>query len=673
MPNRKAVAEKLNIDPHMPDDIIFERIAAAFQLPDDWTKEELHHVLAETIRIQCEENEMQKNIRGNLEKQISLLTEMNQKAQDECIEYKNTLEELRNSTQPMLEQFQNIREENKGLKIFNEELLRQNRYLTEQLSKMKSGMFGVRSEKMGHLLEQLLDEDETEDPLDEDSVSEEKGQAHAAVRIKGKTQQRRKKEKGFRNRNLEGLPVQAVYEYDIDLLNETYGEGNWRFTGWKEHRTVEFVRACTYVKAVYTPVISYGLEHSMETVYYEGSMFPKSLASPSLLANIIMDKFCMYVPVYRMEHDINRYGFQLSRQTISNWIMKAAELFFTPIYLHMMSILSRYPYQQCDETTWRVVRDTRGPGKKSYFWVHRSSELLKGSPPIILYELEPTRSEGHLEKYFKEVFAEGSGKIHLTSDAFSAYPSLEENHSETIESCGCFSHARRRGANALKLLNVKKTEELSSLPEVSYINKIAAIYAEENKLKEMSAEERLVHRQKEVKPRVDEFFDYLRTLDTSDATYSSTFKDAVEYALNQEKYLRRFLDDGNIPIDDNACERSVKSLVLLRKNCLFSNTFSGGYACGIILTLIETAKANDADPYWYIQYILETVPSRYYSGKSDEGLEQMMPWSEEYHRYAKEQQSKMLDRCAPAGNEKPSTPRKKAIGTVSVANPACYA
>ena len=664
MPNRRAVAEKLNIEPNMPDDIIFKRIAAAFQLAsqetDDYSKDELVSVLLETIRIQSEETELQRKICVNLERQNSLSGERARKAEDECIEYKNILEELRKSTQPMMEQFQHIQDENKGLKAANEELLRQNKQLTEQISKMKSEMFGSSSEKMENLIEQVLDEDEAEDPLDEDCDSEEKESDQKAHHIKENRPQRRRKEKGFRDRNLKGLPVQTIYDYDIDQLNERYGEGNWRFVNWKGHRTVEFIRAATYVKVVYTPVISYGLEHSIETLYYEGSMFPKSLASASLLTNVVMDKFCMYVTTYRMENDINKYGFRLSRQTMSNWIIKAADLFFLPVYLFLKSLLSSYPYQQCDETTWRVIRDKRGSGKKSYFWVHRSSELQKERPPIILYELEPSRSGKHLEKYFREVFLECYGKIHLTSDAFSAYPSLEENHSETIKSCGCFSHARRRGANALKLLSGKTAEEdLSSLPEFNFINKIAGIYTEESKLKELSAEERLLRRQENIKPLVDDFFEYLRTLDISDPSYSNTFKDAVEYTLNQEKYLRRFLDDGNIPIDDNACERNVKSLVLLRKNCLFSNTFGGGYACGIIMTLVETARANDADPYWYIQYLLETMPSRYYRGRENENLEQMVPWSEEYHRYEEEQKRKMLDRTAPPGNEKPKTPRKK--------------
>lgn len=664
MPNRRAVAEKLNIEPNMPDDIIFKRIAAAFQLAsqetDDYSKDELVSVLLETIRIQSEETELQRKICVNLERQNSLSGERARKAEDECIEYKNILEELRKSTQPMMEQFQHIQDENKGLKAANEELLRQNKQLTEQISKMKSEMFGSSSEKMENLIEQVLDEDDVEDPLDEDCDSEEKESDQKAHHIKENRPQRRRKEKGFRDRNLKGLPVQTIYDYDIDQLNERYGEGNWRFVNWKGHRTVEFIRAATYVKVVYTPVISYGLEHCIETLYYEGSMFPKSLASASLLTNVIMDKFCMYVTTYRMENDINKYGFRLSRQTMSNWIIKAAELFFMPVYLHLLSLLSRYPYQQCDETTWRVIRDKRGPGKKSYFWVHRSSELQKERPPIILYELEPSRSGKHLEKYFREVFLESLEKICLTSDAFSAYPSLEENHSETIESCGCFSHARRRGANALKLLSGKTDEEdLSSLPEFNFISKIAGIYIEENKLREMNAEERLHHRHESVKPLADEFFDYLRTLDVSNPSYSNTFKDAVQYTLNQEKYLRKFLDDGNIPIDDNACERSVKAVCLLRKSCLFSNTFRGGYACGIIMTLVETAKANDADPYWYIQYLLEKMPSRYYSGREYKDLDQMVPWSEEFHCYEEEQKRKMLDRTAPPGNEKPKTPRKK--------------
>ena len=148
------------------------------------------------------------------------------------------------------------------------------------------------------------------------------------------------------------------------------------------------------------------------------------------------------------------------------------------------------------------------------------------------------------------------------------------------------------------LLILKTDEQIRELREVKAVNLIAEIYIEENALKELSADERHELRQKIVRPKVNAFFDYIKAIDVDAQLVSEKLKDAVQYALNQEDCLRQFLKDGNIPIDNGACERSVRPATQFRRNSLFSFTESGAEVAAVIFTLIETAKANGADPYY---------------------------------------------------------------------------
>ena len=167
-----------------------------------------------------------------------------------------------------------------------------------------------------------------------------------------------------------------------------------------------------------------------------------------------------------------------------------------------------------------------------------------------------------------------------------------------------------------------------------------------------------MRRKKEVLPKVNAFFAFIRTIYMGNPLVSDKLRDAVQYALNQEENLRKFLDDGNIPLDNGACERSVRPVAQFRRNSLFSFTASGAEVMVVIFTLIETAKANLADPYYYLKYLLEQMPQHLY----DQGTEYMpdlMPWSQRYRCYEVEEKENLVKTQAPPGNEKPRTPRKR--------------
>jgi hypothetical protein len=220
---------------------------------------------------------------------------------------------------------------------------------------------------------------------------------------------------------------------------------------------------------------------------------------------------------------------------------------------------------------------------------------------------------------------------------------------------GCFMHARRRFANALQVVDISGMTEaaVNSLPETKAIQLIAEIYMQENPLKEQSPDERHLRRQSDVRPKVDAYFDFIHSFDLKDPALSATFRDAVSYSVNQETYLRQFLEDPHIPIDNGFCERSFKNLCVGRRNWLFSNTPDGARASTIIYSMIETARRNDANPLLYLKYLLEETPAYLDLPANSKLLEELMPWSSKYRKYEEEELRKALEALPAESQEKP--------------------
>ena len=335
---------------------------------------------------------------------------------------------------------------------------------------------------------------------------------------------------------------------------------------------------------------------------------------------------------------------------MSGWIVYACLELFLPVYEYMAAELRKCKYQQCDETTYLVIHDGRGAGAKSYIWTHRTSELMDG-PAIIVYCYEKSRSADHLRSFY----AGQTEKFYLTSDAYIGYPSFADEMDGIVVLCGCLMHCRRKFVEALAVLNTKglTDEQILSLPETRGILLSGEIYDADEPLKTLSASERLEKRQTDVKEKVDDFFNFVHSFDLNDPSLSEKLKTALQYSINQESRLRMFLEDGNIPIDDGATERSIRPIAQGRRNYLFSNTISGAQSTVIASSLIETARANGADPYYYLQYLLEKLPALI-TNKDRSFLPDMMPWADKYREHETSIKQKVINSwIAPPGNEKP--------------------
>lgn len=456
-------------------------------------------------------------------------------------------------------------------------------------------------------------------------------------------------------RSLDKLPQQLIYDLDIEKLNEQYGEGQWRIAYWHSHRVLMKQDTPYYTKVTYTPVLSVGLEHDLFTIPYMNPLIDKSFVSYTIIADILYRKFVLGLPFYRQARDYMMQDIALIKQTIISWVNTLVPDICTEVHEYMTQLLIGYKYTQSDETFIQVNKDGYGPGHKSFLWVHTSSELLD-CPPIIVFCYELTRGTDHLRNYFQEFLG------YITCDAYVSYQVLENESDGKIQATGCLMHCRRYFAEAFFVRNVAdmNDEELESLPETKALLLIREVYQEENNLKEMTAKERLAARRELVAPKLDAFFTYVHSLDDSGEVFTDRMKKAIQYAVNQENSLRRFLTDGNIPCDNGHVERIIRSYSIGRANWLFADTIDGAKVNAIMYSIVETAKANHVNVQYYLQYLFDQIPLR--RARGDKGfMTDMMPWSEAYREYEKErhrQQQTLFGQLFPRP-DRPHTPRKK--------------
>ena len=425
---------------------------------------------------------------------------------------------------------------------------------------------------------------------------------------------RKPKQKGKKDKDLANIPVIRIDHYmSEEQLTKEFGADGWKQLPDAVSKRYRFVPAKVEVEEHHIGVYVSKKEDRIVKAKHPKGLLHGSLVSPSLAAAIINGKYVNAVPLYRLEQEFIRYGLSISRQNMANWCIRLGEEYFAVLYDYLHKELYSQPVIQADETPFLINKDGRKAGSKSYMWVYRSGHLYQDKQ-IVLYDYRPTRNASHPREFLKDY----SGIC--VTDGYQVYHTLEKEKEE-LTIAGCWVHSRRRFDEALKTIPKSAQKDSESY---LLMKQIQAIYREEGKLKELSCEERLQQRQLVVKPLVDAFFAYLKNLNISK---KDKLGDAVNYTLNQEHYLRVFLENGDVPIDNNASERSIRSFCIGKKNWQMIDTINGAKASAIIYSIVETAKANNLKPYDYIQYILEEIP-KHMDDTNRSFLENLLPWSQ---------------------------------------------
>ncbi|COI10843.1 transposase [Streptococcus pneumoniae] len=326
-----------------------------------------------------------------------------------------------------------------------------------------------------------------------------------------------------------------------------------------------------------------------------------SLGSASIIAHTIHQKFNLKVPNYRQEEDWARMGLPITRKEISNWHIKASQYYLESLYNLLREKLLEQPLLHADETSYRVLESD---SQLTYYWTFLSGKAEKQG--ITLYHHDQRRSGLAVQEFLGDY----SGYVHC--DMWSAYRQLEE-----AKLVGCWAHVRRKFFEA-----TPKQADKSSLGAkgLAYCDQLFSL---ERDWEDLSADERLQRRQEELHPLMENFFAWCRR---QSVLPGSKLGRAIEYSLKYEETFKTILKDGHLVLSNNLAERAIKSLVMGRKNWLFSQSFEGAKATAIIMSLLETAKRHQLNSEKYLSYLLESLPNEE-TLVNKEVLEAYLPWN----------------------------------------------
>lgn len=525
-------------------------------------------------------------------------------------------ERVEKQNEKLTENKKQLSKENKNLTEENKQLLSEIKQLTidynwalEQLKLSKKKIYGASAEKIAADYGQIsfFNEAEAERTpmLPEPKIEDVVRKSH------------KKKKRGAKEiyKNLE--VVEKIYELSKEEQICPKCDSEMTFMRWEIKNEIKIIPAqaqlIVHKKAVYVckNCDKNGIEGSFKTAESTPSLIEKSLVSPSLMAWIMNQKFCLALPLYRQEQELKCMGINLSRQTMSNWMITGARL-LKPLYDDLHQNLVSRSILHADETTLEVLNlSDRDKPLNAYMWVYRTSRCEEH--PVVLYDYE----EGRSGDYAKDFLKGFSGYLHC--DGWSGYDKVEH-----IKRVGCLVHLRRYFANALEVQEDKRdysTDAGKGFLLIEKIFKAERVDPDKPSEKTKYTEAEIAEIRKTVQPQLlKDFFDFCEEYQGRGLSKSLTGT-AVNYALNQKETFMSFLDDPKLELSNNAAERAVKPFVIGRRNFLFCNTPNGANSSAIIYSIIETAKENGLKPFEYLEFLFENI-------RLGNDVTELLPWGE---------------------------------------------
>jgi transposase len=493
------------------------------------------------------------------------------------------------------------------------QMQQENALFAEKLAVWEAARFGRKTEKLEEFEGQLNIFNEVEALVDEQETEE------AAADETNTSPRKAKREAGFREKTLHNLPVRIVsHELSDDELIRIFGENGWKRLPDRVYTKVEYMPAVHEAQEHHIAVYASKKDDTIIRAEHPAELWDNSIASPSLVAGVMNAKYTNHMPLYRIEQEYDRAGITVPRATLANWVIRSSERYLSLLWDRLKQELCSLHVAQADETSLLVAKDGRNAGSKSYMWVYRTG-AYEQSHPIILYDYQKTRNGEHPAKFL----AEFSGV--LVCDAYSGYYKLERN-SDKIQIANCWAHCRRHFANALKALKGKEKKHAPKTLAHRALALIASIYAEDQEAAKTETEKRELHRRQKVEPLVEAYFAWVRA-HKDDVPPNSETGMGFEYSLNQEAYLKVFLSNGEVPMDNSASERAIRPFTVGRKNWQMIDTLHGAQASAILYSIVETAKANNLKPYEYLRVLLTEIP-KHTDGKDLSFLDDLLPWAD---------------------------------------------
>ena len=329
-------------------------------------------------------------------------------------------------------------------------------------------------------------------------------------------------------------------------------------------------------------------------------LLPKTIATPGLLASVVVEKFADGLPLYRQAARFSREGIEISRATLSNWVVKVGILCW-PLIDVLKENLPASPLINADETPVQVLGEPgRANTTKSYMW------LFRGMPPpghVVIFEYRTTRSA---EEILKQYLTGYTGCVQ--TDGYIGYEALSKM---SVKHAGCWAHARRKFVEVVQAVEkiARKAKERRGGNAGVAVLKIRRLY----ELEQMAMDRKLMgadlvnFRREHALPLLEEFKGWLEAR-VGSTPPKGLLGTAMNYTLKQWKRLVVYVDDPNVGLDNNPAENAIRPFAVGRKNWLFAGSPAGAKASAALYSLVETAKANGLEPYRYLRFVFERLP-----------------------------------------------------------------
>lgn len=489
--------------------------------------------------------------------------------------------------------------------------------LREYIRLLKSQRFGHRSERsvpdqlgLFNEAEMLCDDGESDESAEGEQVVEDD-----SIEVPAHTRRKR----GGRRPFPDFIPREEIIHDLTDEQKICANDPSHTLTriGEEKLEQLAFVPASAKILVQIRPKYACSTcKDCVKTAPMPPQPIPKSMATPSVLAQIATAKFVDGAPLYRQEKMFRRIGIDLSRNTMAFWMIKMGVM-TQPIVDLFLQKIRDYDYVLADETPFQVLKENgKRATSKSYLWALRGGCAER---PLLYYEYSPSRSGENIARLLAgfQGFMQTDG--YAGYDAFGKQPGIVH--------LGCFAHARRKFDEALRGQVKSKSGSKQSIARQG-LDKINKLYGYERQWRDASPDERYALRQEKTKPKLDELREWLEA-SIGRVSPTSLTGAALRYLSGQWPKLVRVIEDGRVALDTNAVERCIRPFVIGRRNWLFADTPKGATASANIYSLVETAKANGVEPWRYLDAVFERLPSA--SSKQD--IEALLPWRIELRKH----------------------------------------
>ncbi len=495
-----------------------------------------------------------------------------------------------------------------ALAVKDEQLARQDRQIEELTTAMSESQATIR--KLQHQLEQAFNRlygrrsekwDSNQRVFDEmmiDTIE----QGHAKEDTPSETedhepeQASRPSRRAPRSRPHGRLPIPDSLKREEVILDVPEKQKTCPVTGqpmvcigYEKSEKLEYEPGRLFVRVYKRPKYVSPQRHNDQTGVVTAPMpdhpIMKCKADVGLLAFVVVSKFADHLPLYRQEGIFKREGVRIPRSTQDGWLLHAARAMM-PLYETLKKAVLESGVLFTDDTVLPLIEPGRGKTRQARMWVYiRGGE----GPRLVVYDFTIDRKRERPIEFVGEY----QGYVH--ADAYSGYNELFRR--EDVIEVGCWSHARRGFIEAMN----SRPREASEM-----VARIGGLYQIEKDIRDSKPEERSRVRQEHSIPELDEMFGRVEEL-APEAIPAEPLTKALNYLVNQKAALYTYTEDGRLEIDNNTAENAIRPLALGRKNYLFAGSPAGGHAAALYLSLVESCRHNDIDPWKYFRDVFDRI------------------------------------------------------------------